>query len=110
MKKQVGGIKISNLLELLTGIYTVALSIYPYPVWFVFIIGLVPIISFAIGLVNRTLNKRIKNGVVIVLFTIALTYIYVLISLSENSTSTILGILGLGLAISIITFITKLFD
>ena len=110
MKKQVGGIKISNLLELLTGIYTVALSIYPYPVWFVFIIGLVPIISFAISLVNRTLNKRIKNGVVVVLLTIALTYIYVLISLSANSTSTILGILGLGLIISIITFITKLFD
>jgi len=110
MKKQIGGIKITNLLELLTGIYTIALSIFPYPVWFVFIIGLVPVVSFAIGLVNRSLNKRIKNGVVIVLFTITLTYIYVLISLSSSSTSTILGILGLGLIISIITFITKLFD
>ncbi len=110
MKKQVGGIRITNLLELITGLYTVALSIYPYPVWFVFIIGVVPIISFAIGLVNRTLNKKIKNGVVIVLFTIALTYIYVLISLSTNLTSTLFGVLGLGLTISLITFITKLFD
>lgn len=110
MKKQVSGIKVANLLELLTGIYTVALSLYPYPMWFVFIIGLVPITSFTIGLVNRTLNKRIKNGVLIVLLTIVLTYMYVLISLLTNSTPTILGILGVGLVISIITFITKLFD
>ncbi len=106
--------KIGNILEILTGIYLVIISSYPFVVWYMFIIGLIPILSSIINLYNKTLGKRIKIGIEIVILSIIISYIYLITDLLSHSnqltTSTPTIILSIGLIITLITFITKLFE
>lgn len=114
LKKQFSGIRVGNILELITGLYTIILAIYPQPIWYIFALGIVPIISFAINIYSRGLGKKIKGGVEIVLITIIASYAYVILNISSNinvlEAPSIIGVLTLGLIIAILTFITRLIE
>ncbi len=107
-------LRLSNILELATGIITVALASYPYPIWFLTILGLVPIISFGLYTLDINLGKKVKGGVEIVLVAIAASYIYVLSSLSQNNLlaniPSLTTILILATILTVATLILKLLD
>lgn len=100
------------MLELITGLYTVFLALYPQPIWYLFILGIVPLTSFAINIYNKSLGKRIKGGIETVLVSIAAAYAYVLYNIISNTnvsnTPSIVGILAIGLIITLLTFIMRL--
>ena len=114
LKKQISEIRIGNILELITGLYTIALALYPQPVWYIFILGLVPLTSFIINIYNRGLGKRIKGGIEIVLITIIASYAYVLFNITSNinisETPSIVAVLIIGLVIALVTFISRLIE